>query len=98
MEEALLRLIYNYSIKGKVADKRYIDSFIDIVVESRHLDKYLKKTIIDKYRESNSALEYVPDDKVIYIYKKRIDRLFQNDYNSIKSIIGGKKDFYRNIL
>ena len=41
MTEKLLSLIYNYSINGKLVDKEYIKKFIDIVVNSESLEKYV---------------------------------------------------------
>lgn len=41
MIENLLSLIYNYSINAKLIDEEYIEKFIDIVVNSKMLDKYV---------------------------------------------------------
>lgn len=48
MEENILRLIVDYSRKGRIIDKRYIDTVIDIVVNSLSLNGYVRNTYFKK--------------------------------------------------
>lgn len=43
MEEKILELIYNYSKSGRIIDKIYIDTVVDIVVNFMSLNSYVNK-------------------------------------------------------
>lgn len=50
VENDILKLIYDYSIDGKIADLNFVESLIDIVSDSRQLHDYIKALECDEKR------------------------------------------------
>lgn len=100
MEIKLLKLLFDYSIKGKLVDKKYIESFIDIVVNAKRLSDYV--TRIEVLKESNISktisAEYYQSSKKIFVYKQGIVFLLskREKYRVIFSDI--EKVFYQNVI
>lgn len=103
MEEKLLKLIYDYSINGKIVDSDYIEQLIDIFITHEHISQYLldvqfiEKLICEK-EESVSVAAYNPITRIIRVYNdsviktlnaKNIGYSYLNDVESI---------FYRNLI
>ena len=77
MTEKLLSLIYNYSINGKLVDKEYIKKFIDIVVNSESLEKYVLDLQIlspEKKLPEGCIASYIPVNKTIYFDFNNINK------------------------
>ncbi len=88
MTEKLLSLIYNYSINGKLVDKEYIKKFIDIVVNSESLEKYVldlqilsvNKTIYFDFNNINKRLN--ERDKYHVLFNEEEQIFYKNSFVS----------------
>ena len=57
MEVELLKLIYDYSIAGKLADQEYIEKLVEIIVSNRRLDDYVKTIgFVNNFEKSNNLI------------------------------------------
>lgn len=80
MEVEILRLIYDYSVKGKIADSKFIDKIIEIVVTKRDLDDYVQDVIfIDQSDKS--------DDELTFAYYDCPCRKISMDFGSIQLLL-----------
>lgn len=104
MELKLISLLYDYSIRGKLADKKYIEQFIDIVVNSMGLNNYLIGFEILRdvttCEDSNfvSFAGYSPVLKKLYIFIEGINKLLilNDKYRALFS--STEQIFYQNVL
>lgn len=64
MELEILKLIYDYSIKGKLVDSKFIDKLIEIVVSKKSLNDYVRNVRftnkLDKNNNGVSCATYSP--------------------------------------
>lgn len=103
METELLKLVYDYSAKGKLVDQKYIEKLIDIVVSSKLLNNYVCKfeLLNDEqtfFENGMSLASYSPFSKTISIYINGVNQMLEHHdryqvlFNSIEQI------FYKNLL
>ena len=57
MYNELLRIVYDYSKKGKILDSNAIESIVDIVVRNRDLNDYVKRINFKKANPLNKDNE-----------------------------------------
>ena len=104
MELKLISLLYDYSIRGKLADKKYIEQFIDIVVNSMGLNNYLIGfeilSDVTTWEDSNfvSFAGYSHVLKKLYIFIEGINKLLilNDKYRALFS--STEQIFYQNVL
>ena len=59
IELQLLRLVMDYSLKGKLVDRAYIEKLVDIVVSNKDLHEYVRSlTFTDKLDKSPDKVTY----------------------------------------
>lgn len=103
MEIKLLRLIYDYSIKGKLVDKNYIEKFVEFVVNSKSLNKYVCGLQIlpekkGRIKNGMSLASYRPFSKTICVYTNGINEMLKRKerykvlFNDVEQI------FYKNLI
>lgn len=103
MKSRLLKLLYDYSVNGKLVDGKFITELIDIVVESKQVDDYLCGLIItDKdhtLRDPDSILAaYYPNKKLITIYMEAIMTMIKG-YSVYEGMFTPyEQTFYKNLL
>lgn len=102
MDVELLRLIYDYSIKGKLIDKAYLDKFIEIVVRHKELNHYVRKSkIMETGSETESEFQvatYTPFTKTIIVYENAINALLEKVERKEHLFTDIEKVFYKNIV
>lgn len=76
MELELLKLIYDYSRNGLIADKHFIDKVVEIVVDNRRLHSFVNK--VDFVNELNK----IDDRYVLAVYNPHLG-LISVDYQSL---------------
>lgn len=54
MELEILELVFDYSIKGKLADNQFVDKIIEIVVKKRNLNDYVRDVIFTTEQEGSN--------------------------------------------
>ena len=88
MEEAILKLLYDYSIQGKLAvSRKFIESLLDIVVNELNIHGYVKKP----------KFEHIDSVKPVHGKYNMLDRTLTFDLERIKSFIQGN-NFYESSL
>ena len=99
MKEELLDLLYEYSIKGKLADKDYIDKFILIVSKYKSFNDYLIGPDYIPYSTANkdTLATYSFSIKKIQIFYKKIEEVLANDKLCDVMIPEKEKIFYKNV-
>lgn len=103
MKSKLLKLLYDYSANGKLADGKYIQELIEIVVDEKNIDDYVGGLLITgkdrSLREPNSLLAvYYPNRKLIAVYLEAIEEMLKgaNVYHGMFTDF--EQLFYRNLL
>ena len=93
MEVEILRLIYDYSVKGKIADSKFIDKIIEIVVTKRNLDDYVQDVIFTDQLDKS-------DDMVVFAEYNYFCRKISMDFESVQLLLkhAGKYDPLFNTL
>lgn len=99
MNEEILRLIYNYSSNGKIADNYFIEKIVNIIVHYEQLNKYINKIEyipINNFDKSSVAGYKYSEKKVIIFYKEL------NNYINMKKstdvlVSQNEQLFYKNI-
>ena len=102
MEYEIARLLFDYSLNGKIVDKQYADKLIDIVVNNRNLDDYVSRvTFTNKFKKDDEGIEcakYDPINKLIIVDYESV--LLLLDYKSVYEVLF--KDIetimYKNLL
>lgn len=99
MELEILKLIYDYSKNGKIADEDFINKIIELIVNEKKLDKYLRNVVFLNqgiarsdgttiayydYREKNIAVS-LKDMKKALDDNSRITSLFK-DFEQIMAL------------
>lgn len=102
MEIKLLRLIYDYSINGKLVDINFIEKLIDIVVTSKQLDKYVYNLAILPEKESQiedgiSIASYNPFSKVISVYVDGVNQMLEHNDRYLVLFENIEQIFYKNL-
>lgn len=103
MKSKLLKLLYDYSVNGKLVDNAFIEKLIDLVVNSKDIEEYVRGLIItDKdnvLTDPHSLLAaYYPDKKLIMIYMEAIDEMLKS-YSSYEAMFSESEQvFYKNLL
>ena len=98
MEVYIFELIYDYSIKGKIVDKVFIDKLVEIVVWGKHLDYYVRKVNITDKLVANAngviGAEYNLTSMDISIHSGSIQRILEGrsyhynySFNSLERIM-----------
>lgn len=59
MELEVLKLIFDYSVKGKLVDSKFIDKIIEMVVSKRHLNDYIRNVRFTNKLEKSSDELYI---------------------------------------
>lgn len=100
--EKLLSLIYNYSINDKLIDEEYIEKFIDVVINSKLLDKYVCDLQIlssenDKLPEV-CVSAYNLTDKTIYVDFNNINKYLQEADRYQALFNEDEQTFYKNSI
>ncbi len=100
--EKLLSLIYNYSINDKLVDEEYIEKFIDVVINSKLLDKYVCDLQIlssenDKLPEG-CVSAYNLTDKTIYVDFNKINKYLQEADRYQALFNEDEQTFYKNSI
>lgn len=83
MELEILKLIYDYSTKGKLADIKFVDKLIEIVVSKKSLNNYVRNVQFTNRFEKN-------DDEVISAAYNPLSMEILIDYESIQIAIENK--------
>lgn len=103
MNEKILRLIYDYSVSGKLVDRAYIEQLVDIVINSKGLNKYLRdiqffQGKISDGDESMTLASYFPNVKTIAIYLNGIISYLHSS-NVLECFLNFEETFfYKNML
>lgn len=103
MKSKLLRLIFDYSINGKLVDKAFIEKLIDLVVNSKNIGEYIKDASIEdadinEFDDEILLAAYHPNKKIIKVYSNAIEMMLemQDKYQGLFN--GVEQIFYKNIL
>lgn len=100
MKEELLKLLYNYSVNGIIADKYYIEKFIKIVNHYKKLDNYLDSFELNYSLEEkkNIISAYSFCMKRIIVYFNKLQYAIKNN-NTSKYLIPKNEDiFLKNVM
>ncbi|MBE6138770.1 MAG: hypothetical protein E7173_03400 [Firmicutes bacterium] len=86
MELEILKLIYYYSVNGKLVDSKFIDKIIEIVVNKKNLDSYVRNvrftSQLDKNDYGVTCAAYSPLSMEVLI-----------DYESIKIVMENRSSY-----
>lgn len=98
MKEELLKLYYDYSINGLIADKKYVVKFVEIVCNYAQLNQYLESIAFINVNKisPNTLSSYNCDTKQMLYYIGRIDDIIQNYYGYDVLIPEEERIFYKN--
>ncbi len=83
MELEILKLIYDYSINGRLVDKIFINKIIEIVVKKKDLNNYIRNVYYTNSLEKN-------DNGVVCAAYSTIRKEMVIDFESIKIVIENK--------
>lgn len=76
MELEILKLVYDYSVKGKLADNKFVDKIVEIVVKNRNLHEYVRDVIFTTEQEGandfRTTASYNHLTRRIRVYYKNI--------------------------
>lgn len=103
MKSKLLRLIFDYSINGKLVDKAYLEKLIDLVVNSKDIGKYVQNSEIvssgiEETMDGILLAEYRPNRKLIRIYSEAMERMLE-EHDRYQGLFNGiEQIFYKNVL
>ena len=103
MKSKLLKLLNDYSVKGRLVDKNYIEKLIDLTVLDKELANYVCGLIItgkdSKIIDPSSVFAaYYPNQKLIKIYMEAIDALCDSYSVYQKMFTDDEQVFYKNLL
>ena len=83
MYEELTKLVFDYTIKNKLADDNFINSVIEIIISHRKLEGYIKSiriaTIPNIFTLKKAGSGYRPSTRGLQIYKADLFRLFHSN-------------------
>lgn len=105
MYKKILRLLFDYSRNYKLVDINYIDKLIEIVVNEKELDEYIKHSKIIVSDESDGLLdddlrytiaEYVPFTKAITVYENSVNEMLEKTSGVSYNFSDIENLFYRN--
>lgn len=98
MKEELLKLYYDYSINGLIADRKYVVKFVEIVCNYAQLNQYLESIAFINVNKisPNTLSSYNCDTKQMLYYIGRIDDIIQNYYGYDVLIPEEERIFYKN--
>ena len=86
MELDILKLIYDYSVNGKLVDSKFIDKIIEIIVTKKSLDNYVRNVIFTNKLDKNdyvvACAAYNPHRAEVLV-----------DYESIKIAIENGRQY-----
>lgn len=80
MEAGILRLIYDYSVKGKIADLKFVDKIIEIIVTKRSLNDYVQNIMFTNQLDKS-------DDGVVLATYNYSCRKISVDFESIQFLL-----------
>lgn len=101
MNEELLKLYYDYSINGKIADKDYIVKFISIISNYFNFSKYLTSILFVSSEDNtdNKVLaSYDLNIKKIIYYSDIVDEIVKNNYGYERLVSKKEQIFYKNAI
>lgn len=99
LESDILQLLYDYSIKEKSIDKKYIKTIIEISKMNMDLEEYIirygiKKENYDKYVSATYSII----EKKITIYEKNLKKSIQSKSDNKKYLTELENKFYENVI
>lgn len=71
LEDSLKKLVYDYSIKGKYADKKFVEQIIILFVNEKKLEDYVKNYKFEKNPTKDCLSGYNFSDKTIFVNIKK---------------------------
>ncbi len=94
--ENILEIVYNYSINNKILDLYSIEKIVELIVDTRELNNYIKNIVVESKNSQKLALyqNYLKqisiNDKMIYIMLKKLEDnvLIENSFEKV---------FYKNL-
>ena len=102
MEIEILKLVYDYSIKGKIVDLNFVDKLIEIVVRDNGLHDYVRTLKIKKgLVEDNNSFRcagYDSLNKMILLYYESIPAVLDNRIRYECLFNGLELFWYRNLV
>lgn len=102
MELQILRLIYDYSVNGKLADSKFIDKLIEIIVSSKNISDYVRDVkFSEKISQKGSAIScasYSPLSMEVILNYEAIQFILEDRsyYDSLFSSL--EQILFRNLI
>ena len=101
MELEILRLVYDYSVKGKLVDQQFLDKLVEIIVTKRSLNDYVKDAKISQLPSKiseNACASYSLIDKKIQLYIPAINNVLEHESNFDVLFEEHEKILFRNFI
>ena len=105
MYKKILRLLFDYSRNYKLVDMNYIDKLIEIVVNEKELDEYIKQSKIVGADESDGLLDdnlryttaaYIPYLQGIVVYENSVNEMLKKISDVSYNFSDIENLFYKN--
>lgn len=99
MNEQILKLIYDYSNNGKLADKNFIEQIVKIVCEYENISKYIKNIEFKPInsQDNSSIAGYNYKEKKIILFYEQLNKYLNTKKSSDVFISSSEKIFYKNV-
>ena len=102
MELEILKLIYDYSVKGKLVDLKFIDKIIEIVVNRRSLNNYVRNITVTNTLEKQDygvvCAAYSPLKKEMVLDYESIQNLLENSSYYDSLLNGLEQIMFKNLI
>lgn len=96
MRTEILKLVYDYSINGKLADQKFIYKLITIVVNKKGTNNYVRTITFDN-NEDTAYSTYNIFDRQIIVHNRAISYFFNHRYNIDTELQDYEKTMWRNL-
>lgn len=98
MEEEILKLLYDYSLKGRIVDKKFIEKIIEIITLKRSLTNQVLDLKIEDTQEDLVLATYKHKEKIVVFYKNNINKMLEllKKYDCLFTDF--EKILYRNVF
>ena len=96
MDLKIARLLCDYTKNSKVYDVKFIDAVLDIAVNGKKLNKYLRNYEINMSELKANAAEYNGETKKVVIYKKSMCDYFRTIFKTISMFPIEERILYMN--
>ena len=96
MRTEILKLVYDYSIKGKLADYKFIYKLVMIVANKKGTNNYVKSIIFDNDKDTAYSTYNIFERQII-VHNRAISYFFNHKYSIDSELHDYEKIMWRNL-